>query len=108
MQISECSGPLPGSEPCRFPKLEECAHFHYERVQLPVGTLSVSLRTAMDESLHSQHTSASVDEEDESVEWHMVQVTSGEECWLLQRSLENFRLLDEQLHRCIYDRKISG
>lgn len=37
----------------------------------------------------------------------MVQVTSGEECWLLQRNIENFKLLDAQLHQCIYDRKIS-
>lgn len=37
----------------------------------------------------------------------MLQVTSGDECWLLQRNLENFKMLDEQLHQCIYDRKIS-
>lgn len=56
MQISEAAGgaPLPGTEPCRFPKLEECAHFHYERVQLPPA-LQVALQTNMDQSLHSQH-----------------------------------------------------
>lgn len=37
----------------------------------------------------------------------MVQVTSGDACWLVQRSYENFRMLDAQLHQCIYDRKIS-
>ncbi|XP_044762590.1 GTPase-activating protein CdGAPr-like isoform X2 [Coccinella septempunctata] len=102
MQISEAAGgqPAPGAEPCRFPKLEECAHFHYERVQL--STLSVSLRTNMDQSLHSQHTNDETD-----VEWYMIQVTSGEECWLLQRNFENFKMLDDQLHQCIYDRKIS-
>lgn len=102
MQISEAAGgqPAPGAEPCRFPKLEECAHFHYERVQL--STLSVSLRTNMDESLHSQHTNDETD-----AEWYMIQVTSGEECWLLQRNFENFKMLDAQLHQCIYDRKIS-
>ncbi|KAL1395600.1 hypothetical protein pipiens_011128 [Culex pipiens pipiens] len=35
---------------CRFPKLEECAHFHYERVQL--GRLSV--RLVADEKNDSQ------------------------------------------------------
>ncbi|XP_049824860.1 GTPase-activating protein CdGAPr isoform X4 [Aethina tumida] len=102
MQISEAAGgaPAPGSEPCRFPKLEECAHFHYERVQLP-QTLSVALQANMDQSLHSQHTN------DDDSEWYMLQVTSGDECWLLQRNLENFKMLDEQLHQCIYDRKIS-
>lgn len=57
MQISEAAGGVPapaiGAEPCRFPKLEECAHFHYERVQLP--QMSVTLQTSMDQSLHSQH-----------------------------------------------------
>lgn len=57
MQISEAAAGVPtpavGAEPCRFPKLEECAHFHYERVQLP--QLTVALQTSMDQSLHSQH-----------------------------------------------------
>ncbi|XP_066251820.1 GTPase-activating protein CdGAPr isoform X2 [Euwallacea similis] len=103
MQISEAAGgvPQPGTEPCRFPKLEECAHFHYERVQLP-DAMQVALQTSMDQSLHSQHTY-----EEEDPEWFMVQVTSGEECWLVQRNFENFKLLDEQLHQCIFDRKIS-
>ncbi|XP_076253784.1 GTPase-activating protein CdGAPr isoform X3 [Rhynchophorus ferrugineus] len=102
MQISDAAGgaPAPGGEPCRFPKLEECAHFHYERVQLP--PLQVALQTSMDQSLHSQHTN----EEDET-EWFMVQVTSADECWLVQRNFENFQMLDQQLHQCIFDRKIS-
>lgn len=56
MQISEAAGgnPETGTEPCRFPKLEECAHFHYERVQLP-QLIKVTLQTNMDQSLHSQH-----------------------------------------------------
>lgn len=44
--------------------------------------------------------------EDDGSEWYMVQVTSGDECWLLQRNLDNFKMLDDQLHQCIYDRKI--
>ncbi|CAG9814899.1 unnamed protein product [Phaedon cochleariae] len=107
MQISEAAAlgggggsPAPGAEPCRFPKLEECAHFHYERVQLP--QLGISLQTSMDQSLHSQHTT-----EDSDVEWFVVQVTSGDACWIVQRSFDNFRMLDDQLHQCIFDRKIS-
>lgn len=102
MQISEAAGGVPalGAEPCRFPKLEECAHFHYERVQLP--QLTVTLQTNMDQSLHSQHTN-----EDTDVEWFMVQVTSGDICWIIQRNFENFQMLDDQLHQCIFDRKIS-
>lgn len=60
MQISEPAGGVPaaGNEPCRFPKLEECAHFHYERVQLP--QLTLTLQTSMDQSLHSQHSKYSM------------------------------------------------
>ncbi|KAH6929884.1 hypothetical protein HPB50_006605 [Hyalomma asiaticum] len=35
------------------------------------------------------------------------QVTSRERSWTLRRSYDNFRLLDEQLHRCVYDRQHS-
>lgn len=100
MQISDSPAPPAGQEPCRFPKLEECAHFHYEKVQLP--PLTVELQTQMDQSLHSQHGSA-----DDSSDWYTLQVTSREECWLIQRSFENFTMLDSQLHQCIYDRKVS-
>lgn len=59
MQISEAAPAAAATaaasgETCRFPKLEECAHFHYERVQLPQH-LVVSLQTSMDQSLHSHH-----------------------------------------------------
>lgn len=37
-----------------------------------------------------------------------VRVTSGDACWSLQRSYENFVLFDQQLHRCIFDRKFSA
>lgn len=45
--------------------------------------------------------------EEDCGDWHMVQVSSADECWLVQRSFDNFRMLDEQLHQCIFDRKIS-
>ncbi|CAH1997080.1 unnamed protein product [Acanthoscelides obtectus] len=96
-------GTAGAAEPCRFPKLEECAHFHYERVQLP-PQLDITLQTdGMDQSLHSQHST----NEDTETEWFMVQVTSGDACWLIQRNFDNFQMLDAQLHQCIFDRKIS-
>ncbi len=36
-----------------------------------------------------------------------LQITSYGKSWVVRRSYEHFRLLDEQLHRCIYDRKFS-
>lgn len=37
-----------------------------------------------------------------------VQVTSDNKSWVVRRTFANFRTLDEQLHQCIYDRKVSG
>ncbi|XP_014207373.1 uncharacterized protein LOC106638621 [Copidosoma floridanum] len=72
----------------RFPKLDECAHFHYEHVEL--GRLEVSLS-----------------ESEQSSSNFAVRVTSGDACWTLQRSFDNLVLFDRQLHRCIFDRSYS-
>lgn len=37
-----------------------------------------------------------------------IQVASQGKSWLLRRTYQNFRSLDTQLHRCIYDRKFSA
>lgn len=73
----------------RFPKLDECAHFHYENVEL--GILEVSLNEDSNDS-----------------ESYAVRITSGDACWTLQRSYDNFVMFDKQLHRCIFDRKFSS
>ncbi|XP_066599222.1 rho GTPase-activating protein 32-like isoform X1 [Prorops nasuta] len=81
-----------GSNMCsiaRFPKLDECAHFHYEHVEL--GTLEVTISYGSNDS-----------------DTYAVRVTSGDACWTLQRSYDNFVMFDKQLHRCIFDRKFSG
>lgn len=103
---------------CRFPKLEECAHFHYERVQL--GALLVQLLDDKSEQLGSSIASQSIGGElahsslrsscfsPESC-WFIIRV-SPQRCepFLIKRSYENMQMLDEMLHRCVYDRKISG
>ncbi|XP_031827506.1 GTPase-activating protein CdGAPr isoform X3 [Nomia melanderi] len=73
----------------RFPKLDECAHFHYEHVEL--SSLEVSLSEGTNDS-----------------DSYVVRVTSGDACWTLQRSYDNFVMFDKQLHRCIFDRKFSS
>ncbi|EFN84840.1 GTPase-activating protein CdGAPr [Harpegnathos saltator] len=75
----------------RFPKLDECAHFHYEHVEL--GTLEVSVNDGSNDSV---------------TESYAVRITSGDACWTLQRSYDNFVMFDKQLHRCIFDRKFSS
>ncbi|KAL0280773.1 UNVERIFIED_CONTAM: hypothetical protein PYX00_001975 [Menopon gallinae] len=82
----------------RFPKLDECAHFHYEHVE--IGPLQITL--VDDDDLKPLST-----ESDEG-KWWSLSVTSQSKTWLIRRSYDNFRMLDQQLHRCIYDRKFSG
>uniref|UniRef100_A0A8D9EG70 GTPase-activating protein CdGAPr n=2 Tax=Cacopsylla melanoneura TaxID=428564 RepID=A0A8D9EG70_9HEMI len=107
--------PPPEEGKSRFPKLEECAHFHYEHVEL--GSLQIQLYD--DEDLKSASLSTSITESSggasndlttslTETKWWVVKVTSCGQSWLLRRSYENFRMLDSQLHRCIYDRKFSA
>lgn len=99
-------------EHCRFPKLEECAHFHYERVQL--GNVTARLVEDKSDSQSgcnvSQHeanaTNASLQQ---SQIWFIIRVMAEKsEPFMIRRSWENVKMLDEMLHRCVYDRKISG
>lgn len=99
-------------EYCRFPKLEECAHFHYERVQL--GKISIKLI----EDKFDPHNSNSSSSQDANTSgssttshqlWFIIRVTVEKaEPFLIRRSFENMKMLDEMLHRCVYDRKISN
>lgn len=109
---------------CRFPKLEECAHFHYERVQL--GQILLRLiedrLDAQSGSNVSQHhldagaagaavqsASATTSASAAPNTWFIIRVTAEKsDPFLIRRSLDNIRMLDEMLHRCVYDRKISG
>ncbi|XP_035225181.1 rho GTPase-activating protein 33-like, partial [Stegodyphus dumicola] len=81
----------------RFPKLDECAHFHYDNVEL--GPISVVLSEG-DDRVDGKSSCA-------SEWWFCVQVTSNGKSWQVRRSLDNFQMLDHQLHRCVYDRKFS-
>ena len=94
------------SSTCRFPKLEECAHFHYERVQL--GKLSIRLIDDRPDSVFGASTSSQLDGSQQPQHWFIMKVSAGRsEPFLIKRSLQNLRLLDEMLHRCVYDRRIS-
>ena len=37
-----------------------------------------------------------------------VRVSSAGKSWIVNRNLEDFRLLDRQIHQCVYDRKFSN
>ncbi|XP_054706969.1 LOW QUALITY PROTEIN: rho GTPase-activating protein 32-like [Uloborus diversus] len=79
----------------RFPKLDECAHFHYDNVEL--GPINVSVCEGGDE--HGPEVKGDW--------WFCLQVSSNGKSWQVRRSLDNFQMLDRQLHRCVYDRKFS-
>ncbi|XP_064651535.1 uncharacterized protein LOC135502535 isoform X4 [Lineus longissimus] len=83
----------------RFPKLDDCAHFHYDQVELL--EIKVALTTENQENIHL-HSS-----ETENDPTFHVNVSSGGKLWMVRRTYENFRLLDKQLHKCIFDRKFS-
>ncbi|XP_050358379.1 GTPase-activating protein CdGAPr isoform X2 [Nymphalis io] len=101
--------------PCRFPKLEECAHFHYERVRL--GGLRVALvaadapADAPDEGWVClkvrSHVNDSPTSESRVLSASWTEASDVRE-WTLTRNRDHFLQLDDMLHRCIYDRKVSG
>ncbi|XP_059619078.1 GTPase-activating protein CdGAPr [Phlebotomus argentipes] len=92
---------VPGSS-CRFPKLEECAHFHYERVQLaPIDVRLVEEKTEILSAGSSSSGACSF--------WFILRVSAREsEAFLIKRSLENLMMLDEMFHQCVYNRQVTG
>lgn len=104
-------------ESCRFPKLEECAHFHYERVQL--GKIAIEyLKDKSDPHASTPQpdansssittTTQATNTSNANQIWFIIRVTGEKsEPFLIRRSFENMKMLDEMLHRCVYDRKIS-
>ncbi|KAJ6663496.1 hypothetical protein lerEdw1_009575 [Lerista edwardsae] len=117
-----------------FPKLTECAHFHYEAVdfghiqvrwlcclsegpemeellsRMPGGCVASSgmLSRALSPQLQftpEQNENLSSLEEGELL--FAVQVTCQGKSWQVQRSYEEFRTLDAHLHCCIFDRRFS-
>ncbi|ELT99638.1 hypothetical protein CAPTEDRAFT_138243 [Capitella teleta] len=85
----------------KFPKLEECHHFHYDVVELG------SLQLGAEEDQENRLSAPSPPEVPTEEHVYSLQVTADGQNWTIRRSLANLRLLDRQLHRCIFDRKYS-
>ncbi|XP_060114063.1 rho GTPase-activating protein 33 [Heteronotia binoei] len=79
-----------------FPKLTECAHFHYEAVDF--GHIQLQFAPEQNENLSNL-------EEGEPL--FAIQVTCQGKSWQVHRSYEEFRTLDTHLHCCIFDRRFS-
>ncbi|XP_067909871.1 rho GTPase-activating protein 32 isoform X2 [Heterodontus francisci] len=80
-----------------FPKLAECAHFHYENVDF--GSIQLALT--------EEQSDASRNGADTKDLVFLVQVSCQGRSWIVKRSYEDFRVLDKHLHLCIYDRRFS-
>uniref|UniRef100_UPI0037E75834 rho GTPase-activating protein 32 isoform X2 n=1 Tax=Semicossyphus pulcher TaxID=241346 RepID=UPI0037E75834 len=79
-----------------FPRLEECAHFHYETVDF--GNVQLAFAEGQSEGPKTLDSKELV---------FLVQITCQGRNWLVKRSYEDFRVLDKHLHLCIYDRRYS-
>ncbi|XP_067138233.1 uncharacterized protein [Centruroides vittatus] len=90
----------------RFPKLDECAHFHYENVDL--GSIKVTIWDEKSEAskLAVLPSTNGTSKQSKGL-WFTVFVTNVSKTWSVRRSYENFQMLDRQLHHCVYDRKYS-
>ncbi|CAN9510912.1 unnamed protein product [Ophioblennius macclurei] len=80
-----------------FPRLAECAHFHYETVDF--GNVQLAFAEGQSEAQKTGLDSKEL--------VFLVQITCQSRNWLVKRSYEDFRVLDKHLHLCIYDRRYS-
>ncbi|KAM4651628.1 rho GTPase-activating protein 33 isoform 2-T2 [Discoglossus pictus] len=78
-----------------FVKLADCAHYHYENVSC--GPIQLALSDSRPEDTTVTDSEAV----------YIVQVTCQGRSWSVLRSYEDFRVLDSNLHRCIFDRRFS-
>ena len=86
MSLSNQCGNLQNSNNSSLP--------HHENASLPPTTASVSFVTDDHNVLPSEKV-------------YSVEVNSRGKTWMVKRNVENFRLLDQQCHQCVYDRKYS-
>ena len=121
----------------RFPRLQECAHFHYEvsTVDIPknfrvilciendenckpnfnISNNNTNSNLNCTNTLTSSTISALSNNNNTMLNsnaadnsfWFHLQVTSNDKKWIIYRTNENFKYLDKHLHDCIFDRKFS-
>jgi hypothetical protein len=108
-------GPVSTLTKSRFPRMQECAHFHYEvnTVDIPnnfqVGMLGneATDTPAAEQGSNAANFKPSTHDVDSNSIWFQLLVTSHEKKWIIYRTYENFCYLDKFLHECIFDRKFS-
>lgn len=62
-------------------------------------------------SLHSQflvsHLQAAIDPDNDDDDLYAISVSVNKKMWMVHRGYEHLKVLDNQLHSCVYDRKFS-
>lgn len=48
-----------------------------------------------------------IDHTNDEDELYCIRVTVNRKTWIVRRGYEHFRILDRQLHTCVFDRKLS-
>jgi hypothetical protein len=98
----------------RFPRLQECAHFHYEinTIDIPKNFHVILCSETEEQNSKSVNPTIStsnsyISNGSDSTIWFQLQVTSNDKKWNIYRTNENFKYLDKYLHDCIFDRKFS-
>lgn len=96
----------------KFPKLEDCAHFHYENVEL--GRIQLTFYAAdSKEKSSNKHNSLSTYRppyfglNDNKDFFFTLVVSSADESWLIRRTYTQLQHFDKQLHQCAWDRHVS-
>nr|XP_039247774.1 rho GTPase-activating protein 32-like isoform X2 [Styela clava] len=96
--LSPTAGTAEGG--AKFPRIDECAHFHYETVEC--GTVHLQL---LDEPPDGTRLNGNSDTKIEQAYWINVKCKGKE--WVIKRVLEQFKKLDDLLHECVYDRRFT-
>ncbi|KAI0982705.1 hypothetical protein GJ496_001989 [Pomphorhynchus laevis] len=95
-------------------KLQECAHFHYENVNLNSTNFEIHLVTRNSRKIRqwsrplviTQSCSVENVAEDRSV-FSLLVRSNGRSFWSLCRTYEDFKFLDRWLHKCCFSRASS-
>lgn len=90
-----------------FPKLDECAHFHYESAELDDFHASLIVNNHQCNNLHQSNNGHLLTVEFIQNLHIFVRVHCSQRSWTVRRDLRDFSFLDVQLHKCIFDRQHS-
>ncbi|XP_065322952.1 uncharacterized protein LOC135930094 [Gordionus sp. m RMFG-2023] len=92
-----------GQRGSKFPRLHECAHFHYDYVE--IGAIHLSL-IADNKSIHKSERNEA-DNVTGAIDYEILVVCGGRS-WVLRRDLNHLHKLDQDLHVCSFDRRYSA